>query len=168
MWSFLAADYTPDRTIIERSFFPCKKKGSQRSWGRNRVSIIRMYERRYFFHRCLSVHTCGRGVPHPRSERGVPHSRVWTGGYSIPGLDGGTLGYPLPRTGWGHPLPIGTGWDTPSHPGLDGVPPTLSRTEWGIHYPLGDRAAQRALATWRAVCVLRDFLVWTGIEAKIF
>ena len=67
---------------------------------------------------------------------GEPHSQVWTGGggglfqvwiweypyrrsgsgYPPPGQvigqDGGTLGYPPPRTGWDTPLPR-TGWGTP-------------------------------------------------------
>ena len=53
------------------------------------------YEGRYCFHRCLSVHISGEGipssrsggggVPHPRSEwRGTP-SQVQAGGYPIPG-----------------------------------------------------------------------------------
>ena len=89
-------------------------------------------------------------------------------------LSGGTRWYPLSRlgcgvpslsqTGWGHlvktargehfphqkrmgvtSLTIGTEWEYP-----------LTRTGWGTPYPSGDRAPERVLATWQAVCLLRS------------
>ena len=77
-------------------------------------------------------------------------SQVWTGGYPILLIGGGTPiqdqdgGYPLYRPGIGYP-----------HPELDGVLPIQ---DW-MGYPLppsGDRSAQRALAMWWAVCLLRS------------
>ena len=70
------------------------------------------------------------GYPHP-SQWGVP-----------PGLDEGTLLLELDRVPppigirCGHPPPVRTGWYTP--------------------HQLGDRAAERALATRWAVCLLRS------------
>ena len=124
----------------------------------------------------------GWGVPHPRSGQdvsdprsgwGVPHPRSGWGGYSIPGPDrGGTPcqvwmrgaphpadgGYPIqdqdrgtphPRlgtpskTGWGNSFQSRTGWGTP-----------LMQDWMGYHPP--SPSANRALATRRAVCLLRS------------
>ena len=93
--------------------------------------------------------------------RGGTPSQVWMGGTPFPGLymEGGTSsgvwtgGVPHPRSGWGTPWAM-TGWGTPQ-PGLDGAP-LLSRTRWGYPPPQLDRAALRALATRRAVCLLRS------------
>ena len=78
-------------------------------------------------------------LPHPRSERGVPHSA--DGGYPIQDQDGGTLEYPLPIQDWmgyppdlrwGYP-PSKTGWGTPHQ--QNGVPPPPSKTGWGTPAP---------------------------------
>ena len=78
------------------------------------------------------------GVPHSRYRWGAPHSRSRQGGtpsslgqgwYPIPGMDGGTLGYPHPRLngvldGWMEYLPVQDCMGYPPPPQrLDGVPP---------------------------------------------
>ena len=98
---------------------------------------------------CLSTFVGGT-LPQVLTE--VPHSQVRTRGYPIPGLDGWR--YPHPRSGWypgippsrlgwkgtlGYPSPAQDlmgyphqDWMVYPHPGQDGVPPSPSRTGWGI------------------------------------
>ena len=65
-------------------------------------------------------------------------------------------------TGEGYPIKSNGGYP---YPGWMGVPP--SQDGWGYPPPpLGDRAAQRVLATRRAVCLLRSrrrTVLWTHI-----
>ena len=104
----------------------------------------------------------GREYPLPRSRQGVgTPSQVQMVGTRLDGVP-----------------PSKTRWGTPPHPRLDGVPPPPSKTGWGTppppsrtgwgNPPSGDRAAQRALATRQAVCLLRSlscfscmFFRWT-------
>ena len=121
---------------------------------------------------CSTLGGGGGSYPIPGLARGGTPSQVWPGGYPIPGLAGGGVphpslgrgypGYPPTRSGWGPPGP-GTGyppdlgqstpqtWDRiPPPPDLGwGTPPLPTRS--GL-----DRAAQRVLATRRAMCLLRS------------
>ena len=123
----------------------------------------------------VSPHIDGRGVLHPADgvggipilpHRGVPLSFLTGGtrwGVPPPGLDG----VPPIGAGWGYPplglggVPPGTGWGTPWL-GLDwGTTPI--RTGWGTTpvrteqgYPPPPGATAQALATRRAVCLLRS------------
>ena len=117
--------------------------------------------------------TVGGGLSHPRSGfGGGARSQVQTGGgvYPIPGLAGGEgtpssgLDGGIPSCWWGGtPFNIKMGGyphpgldGVPPHPRLDGVPPT-SKAGWSNPPPSSeDRSAQRALAMWRAVCLLRS------------
>ena len=131
------------------------------------------------------------GVPHPRSEGypsqvqmvwgypspglGVYSGQVWMMGGTLsmvwgvpwPGLDGGraTPGKPPQASSWWWGYPPGQVWMVegvpqvnPPRPGMDGVPP----------HPL-HRAAEWALATWWAVCLLhscrRTFLFYIQMAA---
>ena len=89
------------------------------------------------------------GVPHPRSKWGLLHPA--DGGYPIQDQDLGlNPGYPSSKTGRGTLLSK-TGWGT--------LPPLLQdRIGYCLAPPLpsGDRSAKRALATWRALCLLRS------------
>ena len=129
-------------------------------------------------------HPRSGGVPHPRSGGGTP-SQVWTKWVPHP-ADGGTpskirmggiLGYPPFKIGWGtsppsrlvpptiqdwmeYP-PARTGWGTPLSKTECRTPPPPSKTGWGTPPsprlpPSGDRLAKQALATQRAVCLLRS------------
>ena len=99
---------------------------------------------------------CWWGVPHP-ADRGYPHP-IWKGGY--PKLPEGVT--PIWLTGV-YPIwlmgvtPI---WLTGVPPsGLDGSnppPPQLGLD--GVPLPHQERAAERAIAIRRAVCLLEDFL----------
>ena len=119
---------------------------------------------------CLFAHTLA-----DRGERGVTR---WGWYLPWPGPDGGTMvpcsfpgpfqgvpqsfwGVPPARPGWGIP-PARTGMVYP-WPGQDGVPPhhvRMGYPPWpdqdGVPPPPQDRAAERALATRRAVCLLRS------------
>ena len=97
-------------------------------------------------------------VPHPRSgrgggypillTRGVSHLRSGQGGYPIPGLDGGGIPFCW-QGGTTSKIRMGVPW----------VPPSA---EWGtpiqdwMGYPPPPQSAKRALATRRAVCLLRS------------
>ena len=109
----------------------------------------------------------GWGVPHPRSRRGllhprsrwaVPHPRsgqgkypiLLTGGYPIPGPDGGTpsqiwMGVvPHPRSGWWYPILLTRGYpiqdqegDTLGHPSWN--------AGWGTPYLRLDQKSVRGI-----------------------
>ena len=80
------------------------------------------------------------GGPHPRSGWGVPHPAAWGGPHRRSGWMGVPSGYPPTQDWMGYPTTstIVTSLSTP--------PP----------FPLGDRSAQRALATRRAVFLLQE------------
>ena len=76
---------------------------------------------------CLSVHTRGEGTPicwlgggTPSGPTGgtpsFPTGTSWQGVPwaldGVPPPHGDWMGYPSFETGWGYPLPIGTGWGT--------------------------------------------------------
>ena len=94
---------------------------------------------------CLFTPAGGGGYPFPDPGGG--------GGPPPPGPE---KGYPLPpRTGKGVPHPPTWTWEggTPTSPTPGPGKGTPSKTRWGT--PLvRDRATYRALATWRAVCLL--------------
>ena len=138
---------------------------------------------RLCFHSRLSVHICGgypiwlMGAPHPRSGQGVPstqvRSQIRMGGTPSPvRMEGGALGY---STYQGQVSGQDRGYPgvSPTHsgqvPGQDGgtqeYPPHGSRTGWEYPHqdlmgippsPSGGKAAQRALATRWAVCLLHS------------
>ena len=109
------------------------------------------------------------GYPHP-GDRGYPIQLMGecTSGYPPSGLDGvphwNWMG--VPHQDWmGIPPIIRTGWSTNPPSGLDWVPPPPFRTGSGTPSGLdGGRAAEQALATQLAVCLLhscrRTFLFW--------
>ena len=137
----------------------------------------------------LRAHFGGGGVSHPADGggRGGTRSQVQMGVPPIQ-LTGGTqsqvqAGVPLPANGVPHSADGGVPHPAGSYPILDpggGIPPSRGgeshpRSKWGsppiqdwMGYPQsGDRAAYRALATRRAVCLLRPrrrtfllFLKW--------
>ena len=115
----------------------------------------------------------GGGGYHILSKRGVQNSSQWGYPHASPnrwgtpilpmggtlelGLDGGT-----PCQKWMWVPPLGLDWGSPIRtglwvpPGLDGVPlPPLGLDE-GTPSLSGDRAAERAIVTRRAVCLLRS------------
>ena len=111
-------------------------------------------------------HHGGEGGTPILSDRGYPRvspsqvrSQVRTKGV-YPGQD--WVGVPPSGLDGVNPPPVGTGWR---------YPPPIQ--DWmGVTPPSpGDRAAERALATWRAVCLLplaftqEDFLVLISLTA---
>ena len=134
---------------------------------------------RYCF-QFVSPHLDGGGGETPSNQWGIPPSFLMGAGTPIP-PNGGTpilpnVGevppssltpwYPPVRTGWGTPT-IETGWRYLPPSGLDGGNPQPPLALDGgtpcqnwMGYPptpqSGDKAAKRALATRRAVCLLRS------------
>ena len=105
----------------------------------------------------------GRGYPSPRSLVPGPFRGVHTGVPSRPGQDvvppsQVRMGYPPQQVMMGYP-PVRSGWGT--------LP---SRSGWGTPPPPKDRTAERTLATWRLVCLLRSsrtFFYFTIFEDEI-
>ena len=86
----------------------------------------------------------GRGLPHPRSRWGVPHSQVQAGGYPIPGPVGGT---PFPGTGGGVPFP---------------------RSRWGVPHQTSTACTCYAAGSMPLAFTQEDFLVGEIISDKPF
>ena len=90
------------------------------------------------------------------------------GGYPSPRCGGGEVpqswGTNLARTGWGTPARSGVRYHLARMgyppPGQDRngkpPPPPLFRTGWGTPSPPRERTAERVLATWLVVCLLRS------------
>ena len=119
----------------------------------------------------------GEGVPHLAdmgrghthlADGGVPASSAWQSKYPHPADLRGipiqlTEGTPIQLT-WGVPLLLDwMGYNPPCqdwngvtpHEDWMGVPPPPHQDWMGVPHPLGDRPAEWALATGRAVCLLR-------------
>ena len=108
---------------------------------------------RYPSPRCFPRSFLGGGTSNPGSFPGH-WSQVLSWGYPSPGWRGVPQSWLVEGTpGQGSPPLARSGWGTP-WPGQDGVPPSQDRT--GVPPPPQDRTAERALAMWQVVCLLRS------------